>query len=156
MNTFTEHTIDAQGGPRRVLRYLVFAADDKPKDISLGGFQYDHDDLEYVLSQLREEALTTEYIRFEVLDTETFQTRVIEVQYVKAETYRVVLKSVPKDCQKTVIAYLGSVLKVVARDLPLYVQTCPSFVGQRLPQADAERMRDDLNALGAVAYSEVE
>jgi hypothetical protein len=156
MNTFTEHVINADGGPRRVLRYLVFAADDKPKAASLGGFQYDHDDLEYVLTQLHEEALSTQYVRFEILDTETFQTHVIEVTHVKAETYRVVLKSVPKDCREKVIAYLGTILKVVQRDLPLYVQTAPSFVGQGLPKADATSRADALIALGAQAYTEIE
>lgn len=156
MNTFTESMVEPESGVRRVLRYMVFASDEKPKEDTLGGFQYDHDDLEYVLSQLREEALSTEYTRFEILDTETFRTYVIEVEHVPDVTYRVMLNVAPADRQKDIMDFLKTVLTVTPKELPLFVKTCPSFIGQRLTKSAAQTLVDQLTAVGATAVMQEE
>ena len=157
MNTFTEICTSHEGGDRPVERYMVFASDDLPREESLGGFQYDHEDLEYVLKQLREECLTTKYTRFEVLDTQTFQIWMFTIEpAAPPPTYRVVLQEVPVACRGSVMDYLGLSLKVKPSELKLYVQTCPSFVGQRLPKTEAQWMVDQLMALGCRAVLEEE
>lgn len=156
MNTFTETVVEPEGGVRKVLRYMVFATDGLPAEDSLGGFQYDHDDLEYILKQLREEALTTKYVRYEVLDTRTFRTYVLDINTVAELTYRVTLTVAPEASRKDVLVYLATILDVRPKDLPLYVQTCPAFIGHGLSVEDAQRMVDALTALGASAVAEVE
>jgi hypothetical protein len=159
MNTFTETVVQPEGGPHKLLRYMVFATDDLPAAESLGGFQYDHDDLAYIMQQLREEALTTKYRRYEVLDTRTFITHVLDVQTAAPPpTYRVVLQRVPDVSRKDVLEFLSLLptLVVRPRDIPLYVQTCPSFISQQIDKTTADRMVDALTAMGATAVAEVE
>jgi len=157
MNTFIESTVEPEGGQRPVLRYMVFATDNKPQADTLGGFQYDHDDLEYIMNQLREEALSTAYTRFEIFDTQTFQTHVIEVTSVKERMYRVILKWVPVEKRENVVALLTTLMgDIRPRDIPYIVQTCPSFIKQRTTKAEAQRVVDECTALGASAYVEEE
>lgn len=157
MNTFTESCTPHEGGDRPVERYMVFASDALPQAESMGGFQYDHANLEYVLRQLRAECLTTKYTRFEVLDTQTFQIITLEVQPAPPPpTYRVVLREVPVECRGSVMDFLALSMKVKPAELRLYVQTCPSFVGQQMSQTEAQWMVDQLMALGCRATLEVE
>lgn len=159
MNTVSHTTFKPEEGPRRAHRFLVFAVDPtKDRGESVGGFQFDHDDFDYVMTFIGQQAQTTRFSAFEVLDIETFATHVVTIDHPAEDkqTYRVVLTGVPTDKRPAVLLYLAGILAVPAREIPLYVQTMPSFVGQRLTHAEATAIQTSLVELGATVRIEPE
>lgn len=159
MNTVSHTTIKLEAGPRRVQRFMVFAVDPTKDDgESLGGFQFDHEDFDYVMTFIEKQVQTTQFSAFEVLDTETFDVHkaTINRPVKDTQTYRVVLTGVPEDKRAGVLLYLGGILEVPSREIPLYVQTMPSFVGQRLTLEAATAIQTNLLEFGAHARVEPE
>jgi ribosomal protein L7/L12 len=139
------------------MRYMVFAVDPtKDSGEAMGGFQFDHDDFDYVQTFIDAAVPNTPFSKFEVLDTETFDVHTWVIDKHEDEKYRVVLVSVPTDRKAEVLMYLAGILEVPAREIPLYVQTMPSFVGQHMQLQESTTIKMCLEQLGAVARVERE